>query len=80
MTTLLLLLLIYLASVFSMYKWIQMAYYHTNARFKTLEPDGIDYFFCFMPIINTGGGILFWMVMFPITFKRKNNFFKPKNK
>lgn len=80
MECLLLLLLIYLASVFSMYKWVQLAYYHNNGIFKTMEPDEIDYFFCFMPIINTGGGILFWLISFPVNLKRTNNFFKPKNK
>jgi hypothetical protein len=80
MECLLLLLLIYLASVFSMYKWIQIAYYHPNGRFNSIKPDEIDLFFCFVPIINTVCGILFWMVMFPINFKRTSNFFKPKNK
>jgi hypothetical protein len=80
MKCLLLPLLIYLASAFSMYKWFQKAYYHTNGRFKELEPDSTDFFLCFVPLINTVISILFWLFLFPIKFKRTITFFKPRNK
>ena len=80
METFLLLLLIYLASVFSVYKWVQLAFYHIDGKFNASKPDAMEIFFCFMPIINTGAGVLFWMIMWPINYSNKTNFFKPKNK
>ena len=80
MECLLLLLLIYLASIFSMYKWVQIAFYHTNGIFRGVQTNSTDLFVCFMPGINTICGIGFWIIMFPIEFNSTNNFFKPKNK
>lgn len=79
----LIILTIYLLSVYINYKWMQKAYYHENGRWKNIEPNNIDLFFVFFPIMNT---ILATSNLFDSPYRKnyhnttnKINFFKPKN-
>lgn len=74
----LIILTIYLLSVFAVYKWIQIAHYNKNGIYNGTEPDDIDIKFTFIPLFNTIMGIGFWFGVSPIK-KNKTNFFKPKN-
>lgn len=73
----LIILTIYLLSAFTVYKWMQKAFYHKNGVFKNTKPDYINLFITFVPIINTIMAVL-GLTFLPATNK-STNFFKPKN-
>lgn len=53
MINLLIFLLIYVASVYGSYRLTQLIYYHPKGRWRSSEPEGVDVFITFMPIMNT---------------------------
>lgn len=82
MTTLIILLIVYLLSCYYNYKWFQKAYYHPNGKCSNLKPRLFHLFVTFYPIINT---ILTLSNLFDSPYKQKVKskkeitFFKPKN-
>jgi len=77
----LILLTIYLLSVYINYKWMQKAYFHKNGKWKNTIPTQVDIYLVFCPILNTFIAIENLLVNSPYSNKKinKTNFFKPKN-
>ena len=94
MTAILILIGVYLLSVFGMYWYIRLSYYHKNGQWKNLTktfmgkedngfPNSVDYFVTFFPYVNTAIALFGWIFSFPIEFKNNYklpNIFKPKDK
>lgn len=77
----LILLTIYLLSVYAVYKWVQIAFYNKKGIFKTQKEDvgQKEMFWTFMPIANTVFAIMVWLIAYPFESTKSINFFKPKN-
>ena len=82
MTTIIILLIVYLLSCYYNYKWIQKAHYHPDGRWLNSKPNFMDLFFTFWPFVNT---ILTLSNLFDSPYKqtvkskKEITFFKPKN-
>lgn len=46
------LLTVYLLSAFGSWWYTSKSYYHSNSKFRVLEPDELDWFFVLMPLMN----------------------------
>ena len=82
MTTLIILLIIYLISVYMVYKWIQKAHYDPNGKWLYCKPNNEDLFFTFCPFLNTIVMIINFFdspIKRKIKVKKEITFFKPKN-
>lgn len=80
MTTIIILLPIYIISAYAWYKLIQHLYYGENAHFKYSKPAPIFVLIVFLPVINTLFAIT-WYILYKLeTSKIGVDFFKPKNK
>lgn len=79
MTTILILLAIYIISGYAWYKLIQHLFYGKNSRFKHSKPNVMELIITFIPIVNTLG-VIVWFILYKIdTINSSETFFKPKN-
>lgn len=81
MVILLIILFTYAISAYVNFKWVQKAYYHPNGKYKRLYPDKDDFYFTFIPFLNT---VIMFIQLTESPYnesysKRKVTIFKPKN-
>lgn len=76
-----LVLVVYLLSVYTTYKYIQYAHYHPQGKWSNIKPDSSAIFLTFFPIVNTIFSLIFltngWK---DDKHKKKKEFFKPLKK
>ena len=78
-TLLISLLVVYLLSVYAMYKYFQYACYHPEGRWFNLKPEIEDIFLTFFPLFNTIVILVHLTTGWKDTkFQHKKEFFKPK--
>lgn len=53
MLTISIILIIYIASAYKFYTFVQKCYYHPLGRWNNIKPDVIDILYTFTPFINT---------------------------
>lgn len=75
MKIIIILLLVYVLSIFFTYLHIHTAH-SKNGRWYTIEPDFFDLFITIMPIFNTMSTIILWLNFPPKTVNRKSFYIK----
>jgi hypothetical protein len=72
--------LVYIASIYGCYKYIQKSHYHEDGQYNIIEPDSVDIFMMLFPLVNSWFSIEYMLGLWRRSEKRAVNFFKPKNK
>ena len=72
------LIIIYLLSVYGAYKFVQHSHYHEKGMWNNIKPHNIDLVVTFLPFINSILGIMFLIGAWKRDCYREINFFKMK--
>lgn len=72
------LITIYLLSVFGAYKFVQFSYYHKKGRWNNVSPNNSDLIITFFPFANIALSIMFLIGEWKRDCYKETNFFKMK--
>ena len=75
MTSILVLLVIYVLSAIKSYKWVQIAY-SKDGRWSNLDTGLRDLFFMFMPVANS---LMAFMGFFCFPYEENHTIYQPKS-
>ena len=80
MEIVIILITIYLLSIYGAYKFVQLSYHNKKGRWNNILPDIIDIIVTFFPFVNSALSIMLLLGEWKReSYKNQINFFKPKN-
>jgi len=72
------LITIYLLSVYGAYKFVQLSYHHEKGRWNNIKPNNTDIIVTFFPFVNSAVGIMFLIGEWKRDCYKETNFFEMK--
>ena len=72
------LITIYLLSVYGAYKFVQLSYYHEKGIWNNIKPNNTDLITTFLPFVNSMLSIMFLLGDWKRDCFKETNFFKMK--